>query len=84
MTPRDQVLDVFFSNFLSENQRYSTAELEVGHPQIRWPNSIESIHTLVQIFNSDNLINIAYKSMARRDQVLDAGFSSFLSDIQFS
>ncbi len=45
---------------------------------------IESIRKLIQIFHSENLINSSYKTMAWRDQVLDASFSSFLSEIQFS
>ncbi len=45
---------------------------------------IESIRKLIQIFHSENLINSSYKTMAWRDQVLDASFSGFLSEIQFS
>ncbi len=45
---------------------------------------IEWIHKLIQIFYSENLINSSYKTMAWRDQVLGASFSSFLSEIQFS
>ncbi len=35
-------------------------------------------------FHSENLINSSYKRAAWRDQELDADFSSFLSEIQFS
>ncbi len=35
-------------------------------------------------FSSENLINSSYKTEAWRDQLLDASFSSFLSEIQFS
>ncbi len=45
---------------------------------------IERIHKPIQIFHSENFRNSSYKTMAWKDQVLHASFSSFLSEIQFS
>ena len=82
------VMNKYFSQCTLSTQPAMSVSTKQCKMLTRWDSLyflwIEWIHKPIQIFHSENFINSSYKSMAWKDQVLHANFSSFLSEIQFN
>ena len=80
--------NTFFSQCTLSTQPAMSVSTKQCKMLTRWDSVyflwIQWIHKPIQIFHSENFINSSYKTMAWKDQVLHASFSSFLSEIQFS